>query len=317
MIDFKTDVGPAERRIREYLPETPLIASPALSDRTAAAVYLKLENLQITGSFKARGSLNRMLSLSKEDKSRGVVTASTGNHGAGVAHAGQRLGIKALIFVHETASPAKIENIQRFGGDVRYFGVEAGATEVHARAYADSHGMPFISAYNDPLVIAGQGTIGAEIARQLPTTDIVLAAVGGGGLVAGVAGFLKTVNPKLCAIGASAKNSMATAASVRAGRIVETEHLPTLSDGTSGGLEPGSITFELCQALVDDWVDVAEEEIRSALRLFIESHHMLCEGAAAVAVAGLLRAKERVKGKTVVVVISGANISAERLKEAL
>jgi len=317
MIDFKTAVGAAESRLRPYLSETPLVISPVLSDLTAATVYLKLENLQVTGSFKARGSLNRMLSLTNEEKSHGVVTASTGNHGAGVANAAQRLGIKALIFVHETASPAKIENIRRFGCDVRYFGQEAGATELHARAYADSHGMPFISAYNDPLVIAGQGTIGAEIARQLATTDVVLAAVGGGGLLSGIIGFLKTVNPKLCATGASAKNSRAMAASIRAGRIIETEHLPTLSDGTSGGLEPGSITFELCQALVDDWVDVPEEEIRSALRLFIESHHMLCEGAAAVAVAGLLRAKQRVRGKTVVVVISGANISAERLKEAL
>jgi threonine dehydratase len=317
MIDFKAAVGKAERAIRSYLPETPLVSSPVLSDLTGASVYLKLENLQATGSFKARGSLNRMLSLTEEEKSRGVVTASTGNHGAGVANAGQRLSIKTLIFVHETASPAKIENIRRFGGEIRYFGVEPGATELHARAYADSHGMPFISAYNDPLVIAGQGTIGAEVARQLPEAQVILTAVGGGGLIAGVAGFLKAVNPKLTAIGASAKNSMAMAASVRAGRIVETEHLPTLSDGTSGGLEPGTVTFELCKALVDDWVDVSEEEIRSALRLFIESQHMLCEGAAAAAVAALVRAKERVRGKTAVVVISGANISADRLKEAL
>src|SRR5579864_2039932 len=206
MIDFKTAVSDAERRIRSYLPETPLIESPVLGDLCAAKVYLKLENLQVTGSFKARGSLNRMLCLTEEEKSRGVVTASTGNHGAGVANAAQRLGIKALIFVYETASPAKVENIRRFGGEIRYFGVEAGATELHARAYADSHGMAFISAYNDPLVIAGQGTIGAEIVRQVPVPDIVLAAVGGGGLMAGVAGFLKTVNPKLIAIGASAKN---------------------------------------------------------------------------------------------------------------
>ena len=317
MIDFKTDVSAAESRIRPYLPETPLVLSPVLSDLTAATVYLKLENLQVTGSFKARGSLNRMLALTSEEKSRGVVTASTGNHGAGVAYAVQRLGINALIFVPETASRVKIENIRRLGGDIRHFGAEAGVTEIHARAYANSHGMPFISAYNDPLVIAGQGTIGAEIARQLPTIDIVLTAVGGGGLIAGIAGYLKAMHPKLRAIGASAKNTMAMAASVRAGHIVETEHLPSLSDGTSGGLEPGSITFELCQALVDEWVDVAEEEIRSALRLFIESHHMLCEGAAGVAIAGLLRAKEHIRGKTAVVVISGANVSADRLKEAL
>ena len=317
MIDFKAAVGEAESRIRPYLSETPFIASPVLSDLTAARVYLKLENLQVTGSFKARGALNRMLALTDEEKSHGVVTASTGNHGTGVAHAAQRLGINALIFVPESASQVKIENIRRLGADVRHFGVEAGATEVHARAYANKHGMPFISAYNDPLVIAGQGTIGAEIARQLPTTDIVVAAVGGGGLIAGVAGYLKAVNPKLRAIGASAKNSMAMAASVRAGHIIETEHLPSLSDGTSGWLEPGTITFELCQTLVDEWVDVEEEGIRSALRLFIESQHMLCEGAAALAVAGLLHAKEHICGNTTVVVISGANISADRLKEAL
>ena len=316
-IDFKIAVDAAENRIRPYLSETPLIASPVLSELMAATVHLKLENLQVTGSFKVRGAFNAMLAASKDERSRGVVAASSGNHGAGIAYAARALGVHSIVFVPEGTSPLKIQNIERLGGEVRPFGADGGITEVHARAYAAERGMMYVSPYNDPIVIAGQGTIGAEIARQLPTVDVIVASIGGGGLIAGTAGYLKTVRPSVRALGVSARNSKAMAESVRAGRIIETQHLPTLSDGTAGGLEPGAITLELCRTLVDEFIDATEEEIRSALRLFIEAEHMLCEGAAALAIAGLLCAKEHVRGKNVVVVVCGANISAERLKEAL
>jgi threonine dehydratase len=317
MIDIQTLAHEAEGRIRAHVRETPIEASPVLSELTGANVFLKLENLQVTNSFKARGAFNRLLALTPEERSRGFISASTGNHGAGVAYAAKKIGIGGIIFVPENASAVKIENIKRFGGEVRTFGVEAGITELHARAYANKNGMPFVSAYNDPLVIGGQATIGVEILQQLPTINVIVAAVGGGGLISGIAGYLKAVRPKVCAIGVSARNSMAMADSVRAGHIIETEHLATLADGVSGGLEPKSITFDLCRALVDEFIDIEESDIRSALRLFIESHHMLCEGAAALAIAGLLRARPSVSGKTVVVVISGANISADTLRSAL
>lgn len=317
MTAVKSVVDEAEARIRAFVRETPLEHSPVLSDLAHASVHLKLENLQRTGSFKVRGAFNRLLSLSPEERTRGIVAASSGNHGAAVALAMGTLGIGGLIFVPESAPGVKIENIRRLGGEVRIVGSEGGATEVYARTFAAERGMTYVSPYNDPLVVAGQGTIGAEIARQLPSVDAFVASIGGGGLISGVAGYLKELRPEIVAVGVSARNSMAMQASVRARRIVETEHLPTLSDGTAGGVEPGAITFESCRTLVDEFIDVDEDGIRAALRLFIDAHHLLCEGAAALAVAGLLSAKERLRDKNVVVLICGANIGAARLKEAL
>jgi threonine dehydratase len=317
VIDFKDLVSVADQHIRPYLPKTSLEFSPVLSELTDAEVYVKLENLQVTGSFKVRGAFNALLSLTKDERERGIVAASSGNHGAGVAFAGQQLGARNIVFVPEGTSPLKVQNMRRLGSDVRTFGLDGGVSEVHARSYAKEHGMMYVSPYNDPVVIAGQGTIGLELSEQLKNVQVLVAAVGGGGLISGVAGYLKALNPTVRVLGVSPKHSMAMVASVRAGHIVETEHLPTLSDGTAGGIEPGAITFDLCRTLVDQFYTVSEDEIRSALRLFIESHHMLCEGAAAAAIAGLLQAREAVRGATVAVVICGANISADHLKSAL
>jgi len=317
MIPLKALVEAAETRIRPHVRETPLEPSAVLSDLTGAAVHLKLENLQPTGSFKVRGAFNRLLSLDERERARGIVAASSGNHGAAVALAMGVTGTAGIIFVPESASSTKVEKIRRLGADVRFAGEESGATELFARSYASDHGMTYVSPYNDESVITGQGTIGRELVRQLPGIDAVVASIGGGGLMSGISGYLKAVKPDLVAIGASAKNSNAMAASVRAGHVIETTHRETLSDGTAGGIESGAITFDICRSLVDEFVDVAERDIRSALRLFIESHAMLCEGAAALAIAGLLMVRERLRGKTVAVIVCGANISAETLKAAL
>jgi len=317
MIPVKPLVEAAEIRIRMHVRETPLEHSAVLSGLTGATVYLKLENLQRTGSFKVRGAFNKLLSLTEQERTNGIVAASSGNHGAAVALGMNALGLGGIIFVPESASRAKVEKIWQLGAEVRAAGDESGATELFARAYAADRRMTYISPYNDEAVIAGQGTIGAELLRQLPSVDAVVASIGGGGLISGVAGYLKSVKPALFALGVSAHNSMAMQESIRAGLVIESKHLPTLSDGTAGGIEPGAITFELCRSLVDEFIDVGEDGIRSALRLFIESHAMLCEGAAALAIAGLLAAKERLRGKTVAVLICGANIAADKLKEAL
>jgi threonine dehydratase len=307
----------AEKRIRRYVVETPVERSPALSELTGAQIYVKLENLQHTGSFKVRGALNKLLSLGEEERVAGVVAASTGNHGAAVAYGLAALAIPGIIFVPETASEAKVANIRRLGADLRFHGIDGGDTEIFARAYAGTHGMTYISPYNDWDVVAGQGTIGIEIARQVPSVNAIVASLGGGGMIGGVAGYIKALRPNVRIVAASPRNSKAMIESVKAGRIVETEHLPTLSDGTAGGVEPGAITLELCRTLVDEYIDVTEAEIKHAMRLFIETHHMLIEGAAGVAVAALLQAKERFAAKTVAVIICGANIGASRLKEAL
>jgi threonine dehydratase len=185
----------AEKRIRRYVVETPVERSPALSELTGAQIYVKLENLQHTGSFKVRGALNKLLSLGEEERVAGVVAASTGNHGAAVAYGLAALAIPGIIFVPETASEAKVANIRRLGADLRFHGIDGGDTEIFARAYAGTHGMTYISPYNDWDVVAGQGTIGIEIARQVPSVNAIVASLGGGGMIGGVAGYIKALRP--------------------------------------------------------------------------------------------------------------------------
>lgn len=307
----------AAGRIARYVRETPLFESVPLSDATGATVFLKLENLQHTGSFKLRGATNALLSLPAAERSKGVVAASSGNHGAAIAFAGGKLGVRVVVFVPEGASPAKVDAMRRYGAEVLVFGTDGLDTELHARAVATAEGMSYVSPYNDRAVVAGQGTIGVELRRQAKELDAVIVSVGGGGLMGGIAADLKAHLPSLRTIGALPVNSPVMSTSVRAGHIVELRTSPTLSDGTAGGIEPGAITFPLCRDLVDVWVDVAESDIAGALRHCLTVEHLLVEGAAAVAVAGLLQLADTLRGARVAVVLCGANISLERLRSAL
>lgn len=316
-MDILEEVLQAEGRIRPYIRETILEYSTYLSQVGGANVYCKLENLQYAGSFKARGAMNKLLSLNPEELTRGVVTASTGNHGLAVARSMRELNATGIVFVTENASPSKVQAIERLGGDVRHYGKDCLATEVYARQYAARNRMIYVPPYNDPQVIGGQGTIGVELARQLDKIDAVFVSLGGGGLISGVATYLKSIHPEIQIIGCSPENSQVMVQSVKAGRVLDLPSLPTLSDGTAGGVEPGSITFDLCRKLVDEYVTVREDEIRENLRLFMETHHMLIEGAAAVAVASYLKIRDRFAGNNLVIVICGANISPETLKEVL
>jgi threonine dehydratase len=314
-------VTEAESRLRSYVPESPLVYSDYLSEQTKAKIYYKLESHQLTASFKVRGAMNKLLSLTKEELAKGVVAASTGNHGCGVAYAASQLGAKAIVFVPENVSPVKAEAIQRYGAELRYYHTDAGKTESHAREFAMQNNMPYISPYNDPLIIAGQGTIGLELSRQLPDIDYLYITVGGGGLVAGTSGFLKSVRNNLKTIACAAENDHFMLASIRAGKIVDMDAKPTLSDGSAGGMEPDAITFPLVQRLVDDWVTVSEEEIAAAMRSYIETEHRLLEGAAGAAIAGFLKhaatLPEEVAGKNVVIIICGARVSLKTLKSIL
>lgn len=300
-------------RIADFVTRTPLIRSAGFSRDLSAEVYFKLENRQRTGSFKIRGATNRLLTLSEEQRSRGCVAASSGNHGAAVACAMQQLGITGIIFVPEQTSPAKVEKIQSYGGTVEFFGSDGLDTEQHAREYARQHGMFYLSPYNDEQVIAGQGTCGDEIIEDLPDVDIVFVAVGGGGLVAGVGAVLKSHNPGIRIVGCQPAASAVMMRSVEAGEILELPSEPTLSDGTAGGIEPDAITFALNQAVVDDWVEVDEEQIASAMRRYMDSGNDVIEGAAGVAIAGMLERAAHVAGKKVVVIICGGNVSDEVL----
>ncbi len=310
-------IAAAAHAIRPFVRATPLHYSLLLSDKARANVHLKLENLQYTGSFKLRGAMNKLLSLTADQRQAGVAAASSGNHGAAVAYGCRVLGVTGVVFVPQHASPAKLQAMRRFGVDVRVFGDDSLESEQEARRYAQAAGLAYLSPYNDLAVVAGQGTVGLEIAEQLSGVEVVLVAVGGGGLIGGVASALKAHNPRVQVIGCLPQNSPVMAVSVAQGAIVDMPSLPTLSDGTAGGIEPHAVTFDLCRSLVDDWVLVSEEEIAGAMRLLIEGEHLLVEGAAAVPVAALLKTRDRWRGKQVAVVLCGGNVSLETLAGVL
>ncbi len=316
-MDIAKEVIAAEKRIRPYIRETILEYSPYYSRPIEANVHFKLENLQHTGSFKLRGAMHKMLSLTRAQRDRGVVTASTGNHGAAVAYSLGKLDASGIVFVPDNASPVKVQAIERLGAEVQYFGNDTADTEAHARKFAEQNGLTYIPPYNDLQVIGGQGTIAVELVKELKKIDAVFVALGGGGLISGLAGYLKSIHPGMEIIGCSPQNSQVMIRSVGAGKILDLPSLPTISDGTAGGIEPGSVTFDLCRELIDDYETVTEDEIKASLGEFLQTQHMLIEGAAAVAVAAMVKRRDRLAGKNVVVIICGANISLETLKTVL
>lgn len=309
----------AGRRIRPFVRRTPLDESLALSQLGGDQVFLKLENWQHTGSFKLRGAFNKLLQLTPAELQRGVVVASSGNHGAAVAYALRKLGATGVVFAPTHAAATKLEAIQRLGAAVQLHGKDSVDAEHAARAYATAHGLPYISPYNDWAIVAGQGTVGLEIVRDLPDIDTIYVTVGGGGLISGIAGYVKQrrAAKPVRIVGCLPVNSPVMAESVRAGHVVAMESLPTLADGSAGGIESDAITFALCQALVDDWILVEEDEIAAAIRLIAETHHQLIEGAAGVAVAAYLKDVQRGQGRKVAIVLCGANIDLSVLKSIL
>ena len=306
-------------RLREHLTVTPLLRFGAFSEELGAEVLVKCEHQQRTGSFKARGSMAKILTLSDEQRERGVVTASTGNHGLGVSNALATLGGRGIVYVPENASASKVAAIRRYGVEVRSQGTDAGALELVAREHAAENGLTYVPPYNDPDIVAGQGTVGVEILEQLAgrQLDAIFVAVGGGGLVSGIASVLKQHRPQLRVYGASPVRDAAMVASIEAGKVVQVDAQDTLSDGTAGSIEPGSITFELCRELVDDWILVSEDAISAALRMVIDTEHQLVEGSAAMAFAAARARRTELEGARVAIVSCGGNISASTLVAAL
>ncbi|MBL8982751.1 MAG: threonine/serine dehydratase [Gemmatimonadetes bacterium] len=306
------DVELADRRIRPHVPESPYRRSPGWSAAAGLEVWLKEEQFLPSGSFKLRGAFNKLLTLSAGARSAGVVAASSGNHGAAVAHAASALGIPACVYVPQGASPAKVDKIRRKGAEVVWFGTDGLDTELEARAEAARRGATYVSPYNDPAVMAGQGSLAVELLRQGPVPDRIYVAVGGGGLIGGVALWLRAHAPSVRIVGALPANSPVMADSVRAGHIVEMPTAPTLSDGTAGGIEEGAITFPVCRDLVDEWVTVSEDEIADAMRVWAALEPGQVEGAAGVALAALRRDAPQLNGQRVAVVVCGSNIPVER-----
>jgi len=315
--DLVLAIREASEKRAEAMLRTPLQRSAGLSRLFDANVLLKCEHLQTTGSFKYRGASNKMRLLPRECRELGVVTASSGNHGQAVALAGREAGVPVTVYASSAASQAKLTAIRAYGAELRL--VEGGGLEAElaASSEAAATGRVFVSPYNDLDVIAGQGTIGLEIAEDAPDLDAVFLSVGGGGLASGVGVALGAHAPRAKLIGCWPTNSPALLRALEVGRIHDVEETDTISDGTAGGIEPGSVTLEICSRVIHQRVEVSELLIKEAMWALAEHDHWMVEGAAGLALAGLSSLRHEMSGKTIAVVLCGRNISAESYRAAI
>jgi len=314
------DIKAADRRIKavaDGVLETPLDESDVLSERTGTSFLLKGEHLQTTGSFKLRGALNRVLLLNDEERKKGIVASSSGNHGIATAHAARVDGVDVTIYLPESVSLLKLAKMNRLGANtILVPGVYADC-EKAARATVVSQGTTFFSPYSHPDAIAGQGTVGLELAAQCPDLAAVYASVSGGGLIGGIGTYLKAQRPDVEIIGCWAENASAMHQCLERGEIFDATVGQTLSDGTAGSIEEGAITFPICQQVVDRHVLVSEAEIASAMRDIAASERFIIEGSAGVAVAAALKTASDYRGRKVAVVICGRNIAMDTFRTVL
>ena len=300
--------------IKNYIEKTPLKHSERLSKETNSNIFLKLENLQKTGSFKARGALNKILNINSTEK---VVAASSGNHGAAVSYALSKKNMIGTIYVPKNVKKSKVKNIESFGSKVIKFGDDCLDAENEAIRLCKENNLTFVSPYNDYDIISGQGTIGVEILEQNTNIDTVFITVGGGGLISGISSYIKSINPDIKVIGCSPINSSIMINSIKEGKIVNTESKDTLSDGSAGGVEEGSITFNMCKELIDDFCLVSEEEIALQIKNTLNIDKMSIEGSAAVAIASAIKMKSHIENKNVAIIICGGNIGSDTLNKIL
>ena len=300
--------------LRDVIRKTDVIYAPKLKPGTE--LYLKTENLRITGSFKVRGSYYKMSRLSEEEKARGVVACSAGNHAQGVALAAQKNGIKSVICLPDGAPISKIEATKSYGAEVCL--VEGVYDDAYQKALSlrDNEGYTFIHPFNDEDVIAGQGTIALELAEQLPNLDAVIVPIGGGGLISGIAFTLKMINPSIKVYGVQASGAPSMYNSVRDGKIETLERVSTIADGIAVK-QPGDLTYEIVSKYVDEIVTVSDDEISAAILTLMEQHKLVTEGAGAVSVAAAMFGKLDIDGKRVACVLSGGNIDVTILSRVI
>ncbi len=319
MIDIAT-ITAADNRIKSIpnlVHETPLFYSPAFSDLSGAQVWLKCEHLQQTGSFKLRGATNKILSLSEAEREKGVITASTGNHGMGVALASKMNQVKTIVYVPESASPIKLNTIKQLGAGIVKVEGNPLLAELAASRQAGITGQTFISPYNDADIIAGQGTVGLEMLNKNIEFDSIFVSVGGGGLISGIGSYVKQKSPDTRISACWPANSPAMHHCLEAGKILDVEESETLSDGTAGGVEKDAITFPICQEVIDDKFLVTETDIKDALKLMARYERFMIEGSAGVALAGFLKNAAHYKDQKVVIVLCGRNILLEKFTKAI
>ncbi|MFJ9304233.1 bifunctional threonine ammonia-lyase/L-serine ammonia-lyase TdcB [Bacillus toyonensis] len=294
--------------------KTPLVKSFYLTSKTGGEIYLKLENMQLTGSFKFRGAFNKISQLTNEEKERGVIACSAGNHAQGVALSSHLLKIKSKIVMPTSAPQAKVDATRGYGSEVILYGDTFDDAKAKCEEIIKETGETYLHPYDDVEVMAGQGTIGLDILDDMWDVDTVIVPIGGGGIISGIAVALKSFNPSINIVGVQAENVHGMKASYDAGEIVSHYKAPTIADGCAVKI-PGNLTFEIVKNLVDEIVTVSEEELEVAMKDLLQRGKAVVEGAGALATAALLAGKvdKYVKGKKVVAVISGGNVDLKRI----
>jgi len=310
-MNIQVNIAEAYQNIRNDIYKTPLIYSPELSERTNAEVFLKMEHLQKTGSFKIRGVLNKLRSVKKEDLDNIFVAASTGNHAAAFCYAAKRFGFKGVLFLPETISRAKLCALESSKVKKIISGKCCADAEKEAILYSQKHNRLLVHPYNDIEIISGQGTLGLELEQEFSKVDNILVPVGGGGLISGVAAWFSE-NNKVKITGCQPINASEMADSVKSGKIVPPAKTTTIADASAGGIIENSVTFDFCCKYVEDFSLVTEKEIKKAVAFMAVYHHTLIEPAAALPVASILK-KENIAGKTVVLVLTGKKINPDLL----
>ena len=304
-----SDIYQAHKGIASLVSRTPLVEAPWLSQLTGAQVFFKLENLQVTGSFKIRGATNKLINLPQAACERGVITVSSGNHGRAVSHVAGKLGIPVVVCLSDAVPANKREAIGELGAEVVVFGKTYDEAAEGAARLQNERGLTMIHPFDDPLVIAGQGTIGLELLEDFPEIDTLIAPLSGGGLLSGIALTLKSADPTIHVIGVSMERGPAMVESLRAGKVVDIVEEPTLADALVGGIGLENLyTFDIIQKYMDDAILVSEEEIAGAMAFALHKHHLVVEGGGAVGIAALLYEKVERFGKNIAIVISGGNV---------
>ena len=308
----------AKKRISGVARRTPMIVSTALSKLTGSQVALKAENLQITGSFKLRGATNKIRSLSEAERQRGVLAVSTGNHGRAISYVARQAGVPALVCVSEAVPENKLRAMRDLGAEILVAGKTYDEAEVRAAELVRERGLTMVHPFDDPMVIAGQGTIGVELLEDFPEIDTAIVPLSGGGLISGIAVALKAANPAIVIVGVSMERGPAMVESLKAGKPVEVLEEPTLADALAGGIGlENRYSFHLVRELVDDTVLVSEGDIARAMVFALKEEHLVLEGGGAVGIAALLEQKVENLGKNVAVIVSGGNVSRGTLRRII
>lgn len=309
------EIWEAKKRIDSFIKRTPLIYSKSISELSNVSCYLKLENLQDINAFKIRGAANKILSLTEEERKLGVTTFSTGNHGLAVAYISNKLGIDSTICMSKNVPQVKVQAIQSLGCNIKLVGSNQDDAEEFCFKLKKEKGMTIINPFDDPFVIAGQGTIALELLEDLPDLSNVIVPVSGGGLISGIALFLKTINPNIKIIGVSQNQAPVMVKSIEAGHPIRLEEKETLADSLLGGVgDNNQYTFKMVQKYVDEIQLISEDEMADAILFMLKNHRMLIEGASAAGLAEIIKNKDtnRYKGKTAII-ISGSNIGLDIL----